>query len=812
MRISHNWLKDYLPVDLPVADIATILTSLGLEVSGVEHVESIKGGLRGVVAGKVIACEKHPNADRLFLTKVDIGSGTLLQIVCGAPNVAKGQTVWVATVGSTLYPTGKTTPLTIAKAKVRGEFSEGMICAEDELGFGTDHSGILILPDEVAIGTSAADYYQVTKDDVIDIELTPNRSDAICVLGVARDLAAWYSVNRSSIALCLPEIPEHNSKTADYPITVEVNNPEACPRYCGVTISGIRVGESPKWLQDRLGVIGVRAINNIVDITNFVLHEMGQPLHAFDADKIKNHKVIVKTLPAGTPFVTLDQVQRTLAADDLMICDGESNGMCIAGVYGGIGTGISENTTTVFLESAHFHPRWIRRTSMRHDLRTEAARTFEKTTDPNICRDALLRAADFIVKITGGQIASEVVDIYPVPVKEVQVPVRWKMIRRLTGIELSQAQVLRIFEALQMSVVSQDNDAITVSIPTNKADVTREADVIEEILRIYGFDHVQMKAKMEIALTIASRKTLSTLRDELGNFLAAQGFLESMGMSLVESRQYEQGPLQITQDARILIDNTSNVHLDMMRHHMLTTALETIRFNQNRMQSDLMLCEFGRTYRLKEGHIHEEEGMTLSMSGSPLKSGWRNKNAGVDFYFLKKYVHLTLEHLGIVPEQIVENNEPLWEYALEYRSDHKPIVTYGKISRAVMQQYDVKNPLFFADFSMGALLNLSSEGKLEITEIAKFPAVRRDIAIVLSNRISFAQVEKTIIQAGGHLLTDCNLFDIYENVEALGGDKRSLAVSLVFQDATRTLIDTDVNIAVENIVSALKKETGAVLR
>ncbi len=811
MRVSYNWLKEYLPVDVPVADIAAILTSLGLEVSAIEHVESLQGGLRGVVAGKVVACEKHPNADRLSLTRVDIGSGGLLQIVCGAPNVAAGQTVWVATVGTTLYPTLADKALTIAKAKVRGEFSEGMICAEDELGLGTDHGGIMILPEDISIGTPASEYYQVTSDDVLDIELTPNRSDAICHLGIARDLAAWFSVNKSPVTLRLPVFPGHYEKTADYEVDITVKNPEACPRYCGVTISNITISESPKWLKDRLRAIDVRPISNIVDITNFVLHEMGQPLHAFDADKIKRRQIIVQTLPAGTTFTTLDNVERKLSAEDLMICDGENRGMCIAGVYGGIGTGISESTVNVFIESAHFHPGWIRRTSMRHDLRTEAARTFEKSTDPNICKDALLRAVGLVLKIAGGNIASDVIDVYPNPVLEKQIPVRLDMIHKLTGVEMSPQKVLQILQALNMQVMKDDGQSIIVSVPTNKADVTREADVIEEILRIYGFDNVMMKPKLEIALTTA-RRTMSTLRGDLGDFLASQGFLEMMGMSLIEARQFDHGPLHIKEDSRILIANTSNVNLDLMRHNLLATALEAVRFNQNRGQSDLMLFEFGRTYQRENSQIREDERLTLSVCGTPYYSGWRRKSEVTDFYFLKKYVHLVIDRLGITPDEIIENKDAQWEYALEYVRDQKHIVTFGKISRATLQQFDLKTPLYFADFSLSGLLALSSGKKFELNEIAKFPAVYRDIAIVLAKHVPYEAVEKTILQAGGLLLTHCSLFDIYENVETMGNDRRSLAISLVFQDPVRTLTEEDINNAIRQIVSALEKATGAVLR
>jgi phenylalanyl-tRNA synthetase beta chain len=812
MKISYNWLKEYLPLDLPADDLAGVLTSLGLEVSSVERFSSIRGGLRGVVAGKVLTCEKHPNADRLRLTTVDIDNNTVLHIVCGAPNVAAGQTVWVATIGTVLYPSGRQEPLSIAKAKVRGEVSEGMICAADELGLGEDHSGIVVLPGHVAAGTAASAYYNVTEDDVIEIELTPNRSDATSHLGVARDLAAWFAVNGNGPTLRLPQIPEISSQISAQPVAGEVRNSEACPRYCGITISGVTVRESPLWLQDRLRAIDVRPVNNIVDITNFVLHEMGQPLHAFDADRISTHRVVIQTLPEGTRFVTLDGVERTLAAQDLMICDGDDTGICIAGVYGGIGTGITEASSNLFLESAHFHPKWIRRTSMRHDLRTDAARTFEKTTDPNICRSALLRAAALIVEHAGGAITSAVIDIYPVPVEPAHVLVRRKMIDRLTGVAISDAQIQDILAALNMEIVAQDESIITVSVPTDKADVTREADVIEEILRIYGFDNVPMHSRMEIALTTETALSMHVLRDKLSTLLTAQGCLEMMSMSLIPSREYSDGPMGIPENERVLIDNTSNISLDLMRHTLLASALDAVRYNQNRMQNDLMLFEFGKTYRKDGVSIREEEHLTLTLTGQPIRRGWRGSETSSDFFGLKKYVRLVLDTLGIDGLRGITLRDKPWEYALTYQKDDRHIVTLGKMHRLIEKQYDLRTPVYIADFHMEAVLACIPQRGLQVNEPAKFPAVHRDIAIVIDKGIPYAQVEETILTVGGALLTEHFLFDIYENAEALGTGKHSLAIALEFRDPGRTLTDAAVNSAVQQIVDALYKQTGAVLR
>lgn len=812
MRVSYNWLKEYLPLQMPAQQLADVLTGLGLEVSSLERVASIKGGLHGVVAGKVMACAKHPNADRLSLTKVDTGSGTLLSIVCGAPNVAEGQMVWVATVGTTLYPAGSAEPLRIAKAKVRGEISEGMICAADELGLGDDHSGIIVLPDSVSIGTLATEYYDVTEDDIIDIELTPNRSDAICHTGIARDLAAWSAIHGDAVTLRMPQVPGTFTVSANKPVSVEVNNTEACPRYCGITLSGITVRESPAWLQSRLRAIDVRPINHVVDITNFILHELGQPLHAFDADKISTGRVVVKTLPAGTSFVTLDSTERKLTDTDLMICDGDDTGMCIAGVYGGLGTGITEKTTRVFLESAHFHPRWIRRTAVRHDLRTDAARTFEKSTDPNICRYALLRAVQLILDTAGGEVSSELVDLYPVPVLPRQIHVRWERINTLTGAPLSQEEVQRILAALEMEIVQQVADGITIAVPTNKADVTREADVIEEILRIYGFDNVLVQPRLGFALSTPPRRSLSSLRESISAFLSAQGFLEAMGLSLLESRSFDKGPLQIPEQERVLINNTSNVHLDMMRHDLLASAMETVRFNHHRMQNDLMLFECGRTYRMKNKAIVEEERLTLTLAGTPAGTGWRGRGAAADFFVLKKYVLMLLDRLQIIRSRIEAIQGAQWEYALTCHSASGPLVSFGRVSAVVMKQFDLRIPVYFADFGLKSLFESMPAGEIQVQEISRFPEVHRDIAIVVPKDIPYAAIEQSIARSGGALLAAHLLFDLYENAEVLGAGRRSLAVALVFRDMQRTLTDEEVQAAVAVIVRNLEKETGAVLR
>ena len=814
MTISLNWLKSYLDIHLDAARISELLTELGLEIEGMEEVESIRGGLRGVVVGCVKECGKHPNADKHSLTKVDIGADAMLSIVCGAPNVASGQKVLVATPGTTLYPVGSDAPLVLKTAKVRGELSEGMICAADELGIGTDHSGILVLPEDTPVGMSAADYFQIEKDVIFEIGLTPNRSDATNHIGVARDLAAALRINYGHEGIVrLPSVETFRVHRRSLPIEVEVCNTEACPRYAGVCITGVHVGESPEWLKRRLQSIGIRAINNVVDITNFILHELGQPLHAFDYDAIAGHKVVVRTLEEGTSFTGLDGIERKLSAEDLMICDGLGNGMCIGGVFGGVSSGVKEETRNIFLESAHFSPRYIRRSSMRHNLRTEAARVFEKGSDPNITLYALKRAALLICEIAGGQIASEPVDIYPQPVAPKQVMLRYDHVRRLIGAEIPRAELFQILDALDMPGMEETQETFTVKVPTSKAEVTREADVIEEILRIYGFNKVPIPSQIRTMGVEAPKPDGYALRNVVGDFLSASGFHEMMALSLSESRYYRDLLPQIAEEALVYIQNTSRSNLDIMRPTMLMSALEVARHNQNRQQYDLKLFEFGKTYRRKGEAIEEKAHLSLLLTGSRQAETWIEKEPrAADFFTIKAYCSQILLRLGAgnYQESPVEN--PAYAYGVRYHRGERVLAELGKVSPSLSKAMDIRGEVFFAELNWDALVGAAGKQKITYREVGKFPFVRRDLALIVENTIKFSDIAAVAGKVGKGLLKEVNLFDVYEHEKAVGVGKKSCAVSFIFEDQARTLQDKDVEKVMDQLIQEYETKLGALIR
>ena len=813
MKISLNWLKTYLDMELPAEQVAEILTDIGLEVEGMEAWESIEGGLEGVVVGEVLSCERHPNADKLSLTKVDIGAGEPLQIVCGAPNVAAGQKVLVAQVGTTLhFHNGKA--LTLKKTKIRGEVSEGMICAEDELGLGEDHSGILVLPPETPVGTPASEVFPVERDTIFEIGLTPNRSDATCHRGVAQDLAAALKTHHGHSGMLRNPAPStFQVESRDFPVEVIVENTEACPRYSGVSIAGVQVKESPEWLKNRLRAIGQRPINNIVDITNFILHDMGQPLHAFDLDKIAGRTVRVKTLPDGTPFTTLDEMERRLSAEDLMICDGSSKGMCIAGVFGGVGSGVTETTTNIFLESAHFNPRWIRRTSTRFNLRTDAARVFEKGSDPNITVEALKWAAALMVELGGGHIASDIVDVYPDPIQPARVKVAWEYVNRLIGVPMRKEEVREILEALNMKIVEQSGEYFVCEVPTNKADVTRPADVVEEILRIYGLNRVPIPSLIRSTPTPAPKPDPRKVRAAAAGLLTGQGFHEIMGLSLSQSRYY-QNLLPDWEPELLFLMNTSNVHLDVLRPHLLFSGLEAIAHNQNRQQTDLKLFEFGKVYRKKGEKIDERERLALFLSGRPHPENWKYPNEeALDIYHLKGTVQALLQRLGLEDLQEAPlNAEPLFAYGLQWSSGKKPLATAGMVKPSILEWMDIRQPVFAADLDWEALLEFLKSRKTTFQPPSRFPAVRRDLAFVIEKSVEFREIVELVRRAAGRYLQDINLFDIFEDERKLGAGKKSYAIRLTFQAAERTLKDKEVNKALEGVMKALEEQLGAAIR
>ena len=816
MKISLDWLKDYLDIELDPQKTGEVLTDIGLEVEGEEEVPMVKGGLKGLVVGHVTECGKHPGADKLSLTKVDIGSGEELQIVCGAPNVAKGQKVVVATVGTTLYPTDSDPekPLKIKKGKIRGEVSQGMLCAEDEIGIGTSHAGIMELPLSTAIGTPVSKVLGLESDYVYDIGLTPNRSDATNHIGTAKDLAAALKINYAHTGeVRMPKVDHFKVDNHDLPIEVVVENTEACPRYSGVSIKNVTIGESPDWLKKRLTAIGVRPISNVVDITNFVLHELGQPLHAFDADKIAGQKIIVKNLPTGSTFVSLDENKRSLKDTDLMICDGDSKGMCIAGVFGGINSGVKDDTKNIFLEAAHFNAKTTRRTSFSHDLRTDAAKVFEKGSDPNITVFALKRAALLIKELAGGEIASDIVDIYPTKIAPLQITVAYSNVNRLIGVDIPRAQVHNILEAMEMAIVEDSKDFFTVAVPTNKADVTREADVIEEILRIFGFNKVPIPVQVKNSAVATQRPSPQELRNIVSDYLAANGYNEMMAVSLTQSK-YHQSLLPIDEKELVFINNTSNIQLDIMRPTMLFSGLEAIAHNQNRQNPNLQLFEFGRTYRTKaEGGHKESQHLSIFLTGQKEAENWLATNKDTaDFYALKGVVNNVLHRLGVTKFQESPLKDAIFAVGYKYFRGQQLIATFGKVQSSLSKGMGIKNPVFYADINFDALLKASKKHKIKVNALNKFPTVRRDLALVVDNAVTFGDIVRTARSTVKKNLQAINLFDVYKNEEQLGATKKSYAVSFLFEDPTKTLKDKEVDKDMDKLIKAFEKRQGAQIR
>jgi phenylalanyl-tRNA synthetase beta chain len=812
MKISYNWLKDYIPTSLNAEQAGDVLTGTGLEVEGIESYESIPGGLQGVVTGKVVSCVKHPDADRLSLTTVDVGTGELLSIVCGAPNVAVGQKVLVATVGTDL-PDGNGGTFTIKKSKIRGSLSEGMICAEDELGLGDNHDGIMVLADDVSVGIPASEYLKIYKDQIIEIGLTPNRPDANGHIGVARDLAAVLSVrNNTETLLRYPDLSDFKEGNEPPPITVEIRDQQRCPRYAGITLNNIQVAPSPKWLSNRLEAIGQRPINNVVDITNYILHEYGQPLHAFDADKIQGNKVIVDTLSTDTEFTTLDEIQRKLHEEDLMICDGNKKGMCIAGVFGGLQSGVTENTQRVFLESAHFNQATIRRTSTRHNLRTDAATCFEKGTDPNICIDALKRAALLLVEYAGATVEGPIVDVYPKPIQAAEVLVSIKYINKLSGLSLPTEEAVRILKALEMDCSIQD-DVIHVKVPTNKPDVTRPADIVEEILRIYGLDNIPDRGKFTFATTPAVRPDKNEWRDKISDFLVSRGMLEAMSLSITQSEYFEK-LYPIDKGQLIKINNTSNIQLDVLRPDMTISLLDIALFNLNRKQNRLRIFEFGTIYQKINGDYREQQKLGILLSGVETDPSWRNSaQRKTDFYSLKGEVHAVMSRTGLVDYQAKAlQSDPRFSFGMRYYRGDSELVCFGKIKPGILKEMGIKQDVYVAEFNWDIWFDAIKKQLIHTTEIPRFPEVHRDLALVLDKQIEFEQIEKLSFRIEKKLLKQVNLFDVYENASQLGESKKSYAITFVLGSNEKTLDEKDIEGCIQRLTTAFEKELKAEIR
>ena len=807
MKISYNWLRSYLDFNLVPKDVAEILTNTGLEVESVEAYESVQGGLEGVVIGEIVACEKHPDADKLNITKVDVGTGELLQIVCGAPNCRVGLKSPVALVGATLYPSSGE-KFQIKKAKIRGVESFGMICADDELGLGESHAGIMELDTTTKVGTPAAEYFKVEKDHVLEIGLTPNRSDAFSHIGVARDLSAALSaVYKIELPLKKPTVVFNPPTVNSHLPAITVEDNVACPRYSGVSISGVQVGDSPDWLKNRLKSIGIRSINNVVDITNFVLHEYGQPLHAFDADKIKGDKVIVKKLPEGTIFKALDGVDRKLSAEDLMICDAEG-GMCIAGVFGGLDSGVSDSTTNIFLESAHFDAISVRKTAARHNLRTDAAMHFEKTTDINITVEALKRAASLICEICGGQVSSGIIDVYPSPVKGHTVVISLARINKLAGAAIPAATVKNILQKLEIAIEKEEGEMLTLLVPTFKADVTREADVLEEILRIYGYNSIPMPKALHSSLSFSPKVDHMRLENIAAHLLTGSGFAEISTNSISQSK-FEQDE-QLRQQ-QILLLNSQTAELDSLRTSMLYSGLEVIAHNQNRKQGDLRLYEIGKTYHKANNVFAQQQHLTLFLTGQDESDNWLTKGKKYDFYHLKSYVDNLLHRFGVHHQESAVIESSPFAFASQLTIEGKTVATFGQVDKAILKNFDIKQDVFFADIDWDMLMEHSQHTKIEFKHLPKFPAVRRDLAMLVDTGLQFSQIEKLAFAEGKKLLREVSLFDVYKGDKIEQG-KKSYAVSFTFLDPEKTLTDQDIDKTMTKLMKKLEIDLGAVIR
>jgi len=820
MKISLDWLRQYLECSLNAEEISQQLTSIGLEVDGMEAYVSHPGGLEGLVVGQVLGAEPHPNADKLRLTQVNVGRGEPLSIVCGAPNVAAGQKVIVALIGTTLYPSSGE-PFTIKKAKIRGESSEGMLCAEDEIGLGSSHDGILVLPPETAIGLPAATYFNVRRDTLLEIGLTPNRSDAFSHLGVARDLYAALRARGLQARLTLPEpapLPP-NAKSAQgnrqegtlngQAFAISLPRPEACLRYTGIALRDVNVGPSPEWLRQRLAAIGVRSINNVVDVTNFILHEYGQPLHAFDADAIRGGRIEVKTLPAGTPFVALDGNTRSLRDSDLMICDAEGP-LAMAGIYGGLSSGVTGKTTRLFLESACFDPRWIRRSFTAHGLRTDAAVHFEKGTDPNMTAQALARAVEMLRSLSGAELASDLLDVYPAPAAPRLVPLRWDRLTRLIGAEIPQAEARNILKFLGMELRSEDAQGLLVAVPTDKTDVTREADLIEEVLRIYGMDRIALPGSLRSNIVAPQADANEQRRFQIANFLNGAGFSEIFSNPITRSR-YLAGLPEIARNRAVVLANSLNAELDIMRPDLLFGGLEAAARNVNRRQENLRLFEFGRVFEQEDGQIREREQLGLWLCGNRHPESWRQPAAAQDYFDLKAAVELVLKRFNCPEQRSTSTENSLLEYGLDYWVGEQKTVSFGRVRSEVNALLDLRLPVYYAAMEWDVLSALGAARKPRYQPLSRFPAVRRDLALVLDRQTAFRDVEVLARKKGGNWLREVFLFDAYEGPN-LGEGRKSYGIGLSFSNDEATLTDKQVDTVMQDLIRAYETELNATIR
>ncbi len=808
MKISYNWLKQFLETDWTPEQTGELLTDLGLEVEGITAFQSVKGALEGIVVGEVLTCVQHSNADKLKVTTVNIGTGEPLQIVCGAANVAVGQKVPVATIGTTLYD-DKGEAWTIKKGKIRGEESHGMICAEDELGLGTSHEGILVLDSNIPVGTPLSKVYEVENDYVFEIGLTPNRADAMSHLGTARDLRAGLIQKDINLPFITPSVSAFHTDSRTLKIDVDVVNKELAPRYCGVTISGITVAASPVWLQNRLKAIGITPKNNVVDVTNYVLHELGQPLHAFDAAKIEGSKVIVKTLPKGTKFKTLDDVERELHEEDLMICDAVKP-MCIAGVFGGITSGVTEQTTSIFLESAYFNPVSIRKSAKRHGLNTDASFRFERGIDPNITEYALKRAALLIQEVAGGKISSDVIDIYQKKIEDFQVILNFDNAKRLIGEEIPRDIIKRILMSLEIKINNVTETGLGLTIPAYRNDVIREVDVIEDILRVYGYNNIKITEKLNASISNSSRFEDYKLQNVIGTQLAAQGFNEIMSNSLT-SAAYTKLSEQLLDEHNVSMLNPLSSDLGVMRQSMLFSGLEAVNHNINRRRYDLKLFEFGKTYQKSENSYDEQKHLAIFVTGNKAAERWNSPTQPSDFFYLKGVVSGILERLGLSRYKTVPVQNDVFSEGLRLELGKNTLVDFGLINKKILKHFDISQNVLFADFNWDAIVNLAKHNKITFKDIPKYPEVRRDFALLIDEQVTFESIHTIAKQTEKQLLKTVDLFDVYQGKNLPSG-KKSYAVSFTLQDENSTLTDKQIDKIMGKLQAGFEKELGAELR
>jgi phenylalanyl-tRNA synthetase beta chain len=814
MKISYNWLKEYIkPIPSPV-ETSKILTSIGLEVEGLEEYESVPGGLKGIIVGEVLTCIKHPGADKLSITTVDLGNGLPVQVVCGAPNVRAGQKVPVAPPGAVIYKGDES--FTINKTKIRGEVSEGMICAEDELGLGNGHDGIMVLDPAAKPGTPASEYFEIESDYILEIGLTPNRIDAASHFGVARDLAAYLG-QTAKVELKRPDTSSFKTDNKNLSIPVEVLNPDACLRYSGLTISGVEIRPSPEWLKNRLKAVGIKSINNVVDSTNFVLHETGQPLHAFDADKINGKKVVVRTMPDGTLFTTLDETERKLSSEDLMICDA-NEGMCIAGVFGGSKSGVKESTRNIFLESACFSPVSVRKTARRHVLNTDSSFRFERGSDPNITVYALQRAALLIKDLAGGSISSDIVDVYPTPVADFEVDISYKNVNRLIGKEIEKEKIKSILSSLDIKIKEENDLGMKLHVPPYRVDVHREADVIEEILRIYGFNNIETGETVHSALSYIIKPEKEQMVNLVSDLLSSNGFLEIMSNSLTKSAFYEDETMADKELVRI--SNPLSSDLNVMRKNLLYGVLESLLYNINRKNPDLRMYEFGNAYLLKDqvssnphDKYFEEFHLVLMLSGEKYEVNWNSPSMTSNFYQMKSFVELVLKRLGFTMDtlNVTTSHSAFFTGGLDIISAGKNLVSFGKIKKDICTRFEIKQDVYFADFNFDALLNELKKHNTRFDGIPKYPEVKRDLSMVLEKTVTFDQIRNAAFKAEKKLLKKITLFDVYEG-EKIEAGKKSYAISFTLRDDEKTLTDQEIEKIMNTIFRMLEKETGAQIR